>query len=128
MKNWIFLFLMMAVISCSEKENTTNNNLTADTDNGGITLPEGFSALVVAEETGRGRHISVNTNGDIYVSLRDHSENKGIACLRGDKIAQRIPLFWFRYGSGQISHATRRTSPRNQLGNDCARFSAGKAA
>jgi glucose/arabinose dehydrogenase len=107
MKNWIFLFLMMAVISCSEKENTTNNNLTADTDNGGITLPEGFSALVVAEETGRGRHISVNTNGDIYVSLRDHSENKGIACLRnttGDGRADIIEYAGEHTGTGIKLH------------------------
>lgn len=82
MKNWLFLILTIVVFSCGKKDETTNNQLVSDPDNGGITLPEGFSALVVAEETGRGRHIAVNTNGDIYVSLRDHSENKGIACLR----------------------------------------------
>ncbi|HDR52388.1 MAG TPA: sorbosone dehydrogenase [Mariniphaga anaerophila] len=82
MKNWLFVVLAIAVVSCGEKNETTNHKIAADPDNGGIILPEGFSALVVAEETGRGRHIAVNTNGDIYVSLRDHSENKGIACLR----------------------------------------------
>jgi hypothetical protein len=42
-----------------------------DPDNGGLTLPPGFCALVVHEGgIGEGRHIVVNTNGDIYVILR----------------------------------------------------------
>lgn len=41
-----------------------------DADNGGLTLPPGFCALVVHEGVGEGRHIVVNTNGDIYVFLR----------------------------------------------------------
>ena len=40
-----------------------------DPDNGGLFLPENFEALVVAESTGRARHIVVNDNGDIYVKL-----------------------------------------------------------
>src|SRR5687768_5345062 len=42
-----------------------------DADNGGLTLPPGFCALVVHEGgIGEGRHIVVNDNGDIYVILR----------------------------------------------------------
>src|SRR5690625_5196316 len=41
-----------------------------DTDNGGLLLPEGFDALIVADSTGRARHLAVNDNGDIYVKLR----------------------------------------------------------
>ena len=41
-----------------------------DADNGGLKLPAGFCALVVHEGVGEGRHIVVNTNGDIYVILR----------------------------------------------------------
>src|SRR5918997_1085638 len=42
-----------------------------DADNGGITLPAGFCALVVHQGgIGEGRHIVVNDNGDIYVILR----------------------------------------------------------
>jgi len=36
---------------------------------GGLFLPGGFEALVVADSTGRARHITVNDNGDIYVKL-----------------------------------------------------------
>jgi glucose/arabinose dehydrogenase len=42
-----------------------------DADNGGLTLPAGFCALVVHDGgIGEGRHIVVNDNGDIYVILR----------------------------------------------------------
>jgi glucose/arabinose dehydrogenase len=41
-----------------------------DADNGGLTLPAGFCALVVHPGVGEGRHIVVNDNGDIYVILR----------------------------------------------------------
>ena len=42
-----------------------------DANNGGLTLPPGFCALVVHEGgIGEGRHIVVNDNGDIYVILR----------------------------------------------------------
>ncbi len=42
-----------------------------DANNGGLTLPAGFCALVVHEGgIGEGRHIVVNDNGDIYVILR----------------------------------------------------------
>jgi glucose/arabinose dehydrogenase len=42
-----------------------------DPDNGGITLPEGFCALVVADSIGRARHLEVAANGDIFVALQN---------------------------------------------------------
>jgi glucose/arabinose dehydrogenase len=48
-----------------------------DPDNGGLFLPEKFEALVVADSTGRARHIAVNTNGDIYVKLTYNDAMKG---------------------------------------------------
>lgn len=42
-----------------------------DANNGGLTLPPGFCALVAYDGgIGEGRHIVVNDNGDIYVILR----------------------------------------------------------
>ncbi len=41
-----------------------------DADNGGLFLPDGFEALVVADSIGPARHLAVNENGDIYVKLR----------------------------------------------------------
>jgi len=40
-----------------------------DPDNGGLFLPDGFNALVVADSVGRARHLAVRDNGDIYVKL-----------------------------------------------------------
>jgi glucose/arabinose dehydrogenase len=40
-----------------------------DPDNGGLTLPPGFCALVVADNLGAARHMTVAPNGDLYVAL-----------------------------------------------------------
>jgi len=49
-----------------------------DPGNGGLTLPSGFCALVVADGLGAARHIAVAPNGDIYISLR----SGGVVALR----------------------------------------------
>jgi glucose/arabinose dehydrogenase len=38
-------------------------------DNGGITLPRGFCATIVADSLPRPRHLTVAPNGDVFVSL-----------------------------------------------------------
>jgi len=48
-----------------------------DVDNGGITLPDGFCAAVVADNLGVIRHLAVNKNGDLYVSMRHQRLNLG---------------------------------------------------
>jgi glucose/arabinose dehydrogenase len=68
--------LLVAVIVCSGAAGSVTLNgqrglPACDPDNGGITLPPGFCALVVHEGgIGEARHLVVNTNGDIYVILR----------------------------------------------------------
>lgn len=68
-----------------------------DPDNGGLTLPDGFEALVVADSIrGAARHLAVNDNGDIYVKLRFVQEDGGNAALRdldGDGRADSVKLF-----------------------------------
>jgi len=107
MKHLFVLFLVFAAFACNQQEKSAVEKIMADTDNGGITLPEGFSALVVADEIGRGRHIAVNENGDIYVSLRNHDQNKGIACLRdttGDGRADIVEYTGEHTGTGIKLH------------------------
>jgi glucose/arabinose dehydrogenase len=58
-----------------------SGSLSIPDDNGGLTLPAGFSALVVADKLGSGRHIVVNNNGDIYLALRSLKNGKGIVAL-----------------------------------------------
>jgi glucose/arabinose dehydrogenase len=40
-----------------------------DPDNGGITLPPGFCASVVADNVGQARHLVVAPNGDVFASI-----------------------------------------------------------
>ena len=42
-----------------------------DPDNGGLKLPQGFCASVVADNLGPARHLAVASNGDLYVSTRN---------------------------------------------------------
>ena len=42
-----------------------------DPDNGGLKLPPGFCALVVAENVGPARHLAVAPNGVLYVSTQN---------------------------------------------------------
>jgi glucose/arabinose dehydrogenase len=53
-----------------------------DSDNGGITLPAGFCAEVVADGLGAARHLVVAPNGDVYVALQGDGEMGGVEALR----------------------------------------------
>jgi glucose/arabinose dehydrogenase len=48
-----------------------------DADNGGIKLPPGFCAAVVADGLGEARHIAVAPNGDLFVALRTNRSGPG---------------------------------------------------
>src|SRR3989475_7761097 len=52
-----------------------------DADNGGITLPAGFCAVVVADQVGAPRHLAVGPNGDLFVALQ--SRPGGVLAPRG---------------------------------------------
>ena len=43
---------------------------TCDPGNGGLTLPAGFCAKVVADNLGAARNLVVAANGDVYISVR----------------------------------------------------------
>src|SRR4029079_370923 len=54
-----------------------------DADNGGITLPQGFCAALVATDVGRARHLVVAPNGDVFASTQGgRSGGGGIVALR----------------------------------------------
>ncbi|MDZ7726081.1 MAG: hypothetical protein U5L75_00685 [Candidatus Campbellbacteria bacterium] len=98
-----FLALILAT-ACNQP---ASNELTADTENGGLTLSEGFSAIIVADELGPGRHITVRENGDVYVSLRNLQDGKGAVALRdttGDGKADLIKYFGSVSGTGIEMH------------------------
>jgi len=58
------------------------SSLTPDGDNGTLTLPAGFGAITVSAQTGKARHIAVNTNGDVYVKLSELKNGNGILVLK----------------------------------------------
>ena len=60
------------------------NSARCDADNGGLTLPTGFCAVVVARDLGRARHMAVRPNGDVYVAL-----NNGPGAVVGAVVALR---------------------------------------
>jgi len=99
--NWrIVLLFVLAFLVCAPYSTcqTVSNKTNQD-----IVLPEGFSAVVVTDAIGQGRHLAVNSNGDIYVSL-NHLKNKcGIAALRDtnkDGKADIIKYFGKYSGTG----------------------------
>lgn len=78
-----------------------------DPDNGDITLPDGFCAVVVADDMDRVRHIAVDEDGDIYTTLSLSGVRTSLIGLRdttGDGRADRIARFGEIGGSGVIVH------------------------
>lgn len=95
----LFLFTAVLVAGCDDptadsERSQANSEFNCAPDNGGITLPDGFCAILVADSVGRARHLDVASNGDIYLKTR--SEDGGIAALRdttGDFRADVIERF-----------------------------------
>jgi glucose/arabinose dehydrogenase len=56
-----------------------------DPDNGGLKLPAGFCALVVADNLGAARHLAVAPNGDLFVALEDSRGRTGGVVALHDK-------------------------------------------
>ncbi len=101
MRKYLILFagILFIGISCTNKK----DHLVSDDDNGGLILPEGFSALVVADSLGPARHIVVDNRGVIYVSLQEKRNGSGIVALTdhdGDGRAEDIRYFGDCQGTG----------------------------
>jgi glucose/arabinose dehydrogenase len=92
----IFFFLLLT--SCSNK-----NHKDASEDNEELTLPTGFVSQVVADSLGEARHVIVNSNGDIYITLRNLKNGAGVVGLRdinNDGVADMIKYFGRFSGTG----------------------------
>ena len=99
--------ISIAVVSCnpapSETAKETPATFSADADNGSIVLPQGFAALLVADNLGKARHLVVRDNGDVYVKLKDTEDGGGVVALRdttGDGRADVKEYFTEMAGSG----------------------------
>ncbi|TWR31094.1 sorbosone dehydrogenase [Mucilaginibacter pallidiroseus] len=60
----------------STVSDTTKSSAT--TPSGGILVPEGFTASLIAEDLGGARHIAVTPTGEIFVKLSRPKDGKGI--------------------------------------------------
>lgn len=105
-RNLLFLLLLSVfVAACSQS--TSINNMSFSSDNGGLTLPEGFQTVVVADSLGFARHITVNDNGDVYIIQRRAKDGQGIIALRdtdGDGKADKTEYFGDVQGTGIQLH------------------------
>ena len=98
----LLLFALSSIlINCDyskskNSEKKIKKDLIADSDNGGLFMPDGFGAIVVSEGVGPSRHLAVKNNGDIYVKLRKASGRNGNVALRdndGDGKADIVERF-----------------------------------
>jgi glucose/arabinose dehydrogenase len=71
-------------VSCNKDElhGGSPSNLTPDSDNGTLTLADGFGAITVKAQTGKARHIAVNSKGDVFVKLSELKNGNGILLLK----------------------------------------------
>lgn len=100
----LWIACLIFLVAC---QTNTGKVLTIDPDNAGLKLPEGFSALVFADTLGHARHLDVNANGDVYVSLSQAKNGGGIVCLRdgdGDGKADIIKYHGIYDGTGIKLH------------------------
>ncbi len=78
-----------------------------DSDDGGLSLPNGFCATVVADSLGPTRHLTVADNGDVYAAVQEVTDGGGIVALRdtdGDYKADRTEYFGDTGGTGIALH------------------------
>jgi len=98
---------LIGLIFLTACQPNSNKTLIPDENNAGLKLPEGFSALVFADDLGHARHLDVNANGDVYVSLSRVKNGGGIVCLRdenGDGKADIIKYHGIYDGTGIKLH------------------------
>ena len=67
--------LLILLQGCADEGFETNESTA------GLSLPEGFSAPVFADNVGRPRHIAVRENGDVSVAWRHTGDPGGLLAL-----------------------------------------------
>ncbi len=71
-----------ALAASAQVKGQRQAGFTCDADNGGLKLPEGFCAGVIADDLGVARNLVVASNGDIFVSIRNGPQPGYIVGLR----------------------------------------------
>lgn len=99
------LLISLFVFGCSMESETNSpaTDIEFPDDNAGLTLPDGFRAVKVADSLGSARHIAVTDNGTIYIALQRQSDKGGIVAMRdtdGDGRADQKEYFGDHRGTG----------------------------
>ena len=91
MKRLHFTFLYLLIVytgiiylfGCSSHQTNKDASPGSSTvvENTSLQLPQGFTAVIVADSVGKARHLAVNSKGDIYIKLAALKNGKGIVYL-----------------------------------------------
>ena len=96
--------IMAVLLSAGPPDRRSAALPTCDPGNAGLTLPEGFCAVVVADQVGTARHLAVAPNGDLFVAIAGgRSGSGGVLALRdtsGDGKADVRQTFGDQGGTG----------------------------
>jgi glucose/arabinose dehydrogenase len=79
--------LMLTLLACgapgpAAEPGVARTALQCEADNDGLSLPQGFCALVAHPGVGRARHIAVAPDGRVFVALREPAGGGAIVALR----------------------------------------------
>ncbi|HVW95086.1 MAG TPA: PQQ-dependent sugar dehydrogenase [Mucilaginibacter sp.] len=76
---------------------------TASVTSSGLTLPAGFSAVVLAENLNQPRHLIVTPQSDIYIHLASPSNGAGVVVLHDDGTKASAKTTFGNYGGTGIA-------------------------
>lgn len=99
----VIVSLAILGMSCSGESSSDISTIDFSENNDGLTLPNNFKAVKVADSLGLARHIAIAENGDMYIALRRPANGSGIVALRdtdGDGKADQKEYFGDHAGTG----------------------------
>lgn len=95
------VLVSVILVGCGQDSALSDSVVACAPDDGGLALPDGFCATVVAEDLGTTRHLTVAANGDVYAAVRDTTAEAGIVALRDtDNDYEADQTEYFGDGSG----------------------------
>lgn len=104
MKRLIFALAMLCAVSSGWNSGIQGAAPACDPDNGGITVPAGFCALVVGTLEKGARHIVVAPDGDMFVSFNGRGRGGGgIVGLRDSKGNGKADVVGEPFGTGNTT-------------------------
>ncbi len=85
MNKLLLAALIIAFVACKDSK-TNKQAIRKDeilkNDSSKISLPQGFSSTIFADDAGQVRHIVVNSNGDLYAKLGSLKDGSGITFMK----------------------------------------------